>query len=210
DLARARGPTAGAVSIDGGESSRGIDPASPVATPSTYARRGEAISARHAVLADVLEDLLGRLKAERRFRDLKILELLFSRGVSQQDAARLAETSEPTVSRTRKAMVEDLRRLVARHRQADALDDIPWGDDVSRLVSEIWAENLFTCLKRSTLGSHALGVLEGDWEDYVRFHLETIACEYCAAHLADISTPEKGVSEATRQRIFTSSAGFLK
>jgi hypothetical protein len=60
------------------------------------------------------------------------------------------------------------------------------------------------------LGSYALGVLEEDWMDYVRFHLEVADCEYCAAHLADIAEPERGLSDSTRQEIFTSSAGFLK
>ena len=62
----------------------------------------------------------------------------------------------------------------------------------------------------STLGSYALGVLEGDWADYIRFHLEVVGCEYCAAHLHDISRPEQTISESARRQIFTSSAGFLK
>lgn len=210
DLARARGPTAGAVPLHPAESSPGPDPASPVATPSTYARRDEAVVSRRLVLADVLEQLLGRLKHERKFRDLKILELIFCRSVSHQEVARTVGTSEPTVSRTRKALVEELRKLVAHHPRADALVDLPRGDDVSRLISGIWQENLFSCVKRSTLGSYALGALDDEWTAYVKFHLDVVGCEVCAAHLEDVESPEEGVSPATRERIYTSSVGFLK
>ena len=124
-----------------------------------------------------------------------MLELIFSAGKSNQEAARLAETSEPTASRTVTATVESLRRLVAAHPKAPALEDLPWGDDVSRLIHDTWQANLFTCLKRSTLGSYALGILDDAWADYARFHLEVIGCEYCAAHLHDISSPEQTISE---------------
>lgn len=210
DLARARGPMGGAVSLDAGSSSGGIPVQSPESTPSSYARREEAVDARRIILADALEALLSRLKEERKFRDLKILELVFALGRSHQEAARIAQTSEPTVSRTRKAAVEQLRKLVRRHARADSIEDLPEGDDVTALITSIWEENLFSCLKRSTLGSYALGVLDADWSDYVRFHLQTANCEYCAAHLHDVEKGAHAISARTRERILMSSAGFLK
>jgi RNA polymerase sigma factor (sigma-70 family) len=210
DLLRARGPAAVALHVDSGESSRGIDPASHESSPSTYARAEEARDARAVVLADVLEALLARLKAERRFRDLKVLELLFSSGLSQVEAAVKAGTSEPTVSRVRKACFDELRDLVARHPRAGALEDLPAGDEPHAPVAALWRENLLSCLKRSTLGSYALGVLDPEWSEYVRFHIETAGCEYCAAHLADVTAGSEGMSRSARERIFASSAGFLK
>ena len=210
DLARGRGPTAGAVSLEAYESSAGYEPPSPVGTPSAYVRRDEARDMRPNVLCDCLEALLSKLKAERKFRDLKILELLFSVGISNKEAAKLAETSEPTVSRTRTALIEDLRKLISKHPQADAMEDLPAGDDVSHLISDLWRENLFSCIKRSTLGSHALDVLENDWQDYVRFHLEVVRCPYCQAHLDDVQGGGEGVSLARRDSIMQSSIGFLK
>ena len=73
DLARSRGPTAGAVSLDAVESTAGFEPPSPGNTPSTYARQDEAVEARPQVLGDTLDELLSHLKNERKFRDLKIL-----------------------------------------------------------------------------------------------------------------------------------------
>ncbi len=210
DLARLRGPYRGSVPLNTGESSSGFIPQSSEETPSTHARRDEAVEVLHAVLANVFEQFLTGLKENRKFRDLKILELIFSKGAGNKETARLIGTSEPTVSRTIKHSVERLQHFVERHKQADALQDLSYGDDVAELIHETWEEHLFTCLKRSTLGSYALGVLEEDWMDYVRFHLEITGCEYCAAHLADISGSEKNLSESTRQDIFTSSVGFLK
>ena len=113
------------------------------------------------------------------------------------------------MSRIRKATVDELSALAARHPQAAALEDLPAGHDVSALASLVWQENLFSCIKRSTLGSYALGVLDGDWSDYVRFHLEVARCEYCAAHLAEIREGE-GISSGAKERIFASSVGFLR
>ena len=213
DLARARGHLGRALPIHAageGDSSPGFIPASPEETPSTYARRDEALALRRAVLAEALDTLLSRLKEERRFRDLKVLELIFIKGTSNQDAARLAGTSEPTASRTVKMLVGSLRSLVSAHPRADALGDLPDADLGDALLNALWAENLFTCLKRSTLGSYALGVLEAEWADYVRFHLEVVGCECCAAHLADVTAPARGLSESVKQQIFASSRGFLK
>ena len=210
DLARARGPLRGAVSLDAGDSSGSIPVPSPESTPSTYTRRDEAVDARQIILADILETLLTELKQERKFRDLKILELIFVLGRSQQETARIADTSEPTVSRTRKALVEQLRKLVVKHAKADTIEDLPAGGDVTALITSIWQENLFSCLKRSTLGSYALGVLDAEWSDYARFHLETANCDFCAAHLHDVQKGGQNISPQTRERILMSSAGFLR
>jgi RNA polymerase sigma-70 factor (ECF subfamily) len=209
DLARARGHSGRALSLDALEPRSGLEPASPGATPSAYAREDEAVKASRAVLAEALDAYLARLKGERQFRELKVLELVFAQGRTHQEAARLAGTSEPTVSRIRRAAVEELRRQVARHPLAPALEDLPAGSGES-LITELWRENLFTCLKRSTLGSHALGVLDAEWSDYVRFHLEAAGCEFCAAHLADITAGSEGISRAAREKILASSAGFLR
>jgi RNA polymerase sigma factor (sigma-70 family) len=210
DLVRARGPTASALSLDAMGTAVGYDPPAPGNTPSSYARRDEALAARPLVLADALETLLSALKRERRFRDLKILELLFAVGVDGKEAARLASTSEPTVSRTRAQLIDDLRRIIARHPKAAALEDLPAGDDVSHLVRSVWAENLFSCIKRSTLGSYALGVLDKEWADYVRFHLEIAGCEVCRAHLEDVEAGGEGIPLEAKERICASSVGFLK
>jgi zinc protease len=62
------------------------------------------------------------------------------------------------------------------------------------------------------LGSYLLGVLEEDYLEYIRFHLDTIGCAYCQANLIDLQAQQEDaptVSKKRRQRFFQSSAGFL-
>ena len=90
------------------------------------------------------------------------------------------------------------------------IEDLPAGGDVTALITSIWQENLFSCLKRSTLGSYALGVLDAEWSDYARFHLETANCDFCAAHLHDVQKGGQEISPQARERILMTSAGFLR
>jgi len=192
------------------DSRAGFDPPARDVTPSHHARVQEAGEMRRKVLADILGEALGTLKAEKNFRDLKILELLFFAGLKGKDAAALVGTSEPTVTRTKAEAIERLGRLARRHPQFDpSLGVFESGEDPTSLLSDLWRENLLSCLKRSTLGSYALGVLGPEWKDYAAFHLETIRCEACAANLEDIRAGE-GPSKPLKERVFASSVGFVR
>jgi len=212
DLSR-RSPRAhGLISIPlaNGGSRPGVEPAARIGTPSHYARQEEAGALRRRVLADILADTLSGLKAEKKFRDLKILELLFYAGWKGKDVARATGTSEPTVTRTKADAIERLGRLARRHPRADpSLAIFGPEENPESLLSEVWRENLLSCLKRSTLGAFALGVIDPAWKDYVTFHLETASCEACAANLEDIRAGEAS-SRPARERLFQSSIGFLR
>jgi RNA polymerase sigma-70 factor (ECF subfamily) len=192
----------------------GYEPRAPGATPSSYARREEAVDVRNEVLADSLEATIAELKDERSFRDLKILELLFYSSWKNRDIATAVGTSEPTVTRVKAAALEKLARLVRRHPRMDpSLDLFSAEEDASDLIRSTWRENLLSCLKRSTLGAYALGALEEDWRDYADFHLKTARCEVCAANLEDLHREAReGALPAAqrRERLFASSVGFLK
>jgi RNA polymerase sigma factor (sigma-70 family) len=212
DLARSRGITAEALSLTpSSDSGRGLQPPSNESTPSTYARRDEAREATEVVLADVLETRVRELLAERSYRDVELLELLFCRGTSQQEAARLLGTSEPTVSRMRKANLERLQELVRRHSLSDALDDRVLGEATDGLIRRVWEENGLTAFSRATLGDYALGVLPADEADFVRFRLEVLRCECCSAHLESLLDEDRqGLSARARETIFQSSVGYLR
>jgi len=81
-------------------------------------------------------------------------------------------------------------------------------------LGEIWRRHRLSCPTREQLGSYLLGVLPTDVEDYVKFHLETVACRYCAASLADLrsqqSAVEAGATQQRRRRYFQSSIGHLR
>lgn len=217
DLARKRPEAHGMHQIPLAEASestgekRGYEPVSPTGTPSSYVRRAENVEIRNVVLADILAEVISTLRDEGSFRDLKVLEMLFYGSWKNREIATIVGTSEPTVTRVKTAALEKLARLAAKHNlveQPSAL--VNNEDDTTHLIRTTWQENLLSCLKRSSLGSHALGALDKEWSNYITFHLEVVNCEFCAANLADLQSEKEPLSPETRKRIFASSVGFLR
>jgi anti-sigma factor RsiW len=81
-------------------------------------------------------------------------------------------------------------------------------------LGEIWRRHRLSCPARDQLGSYLLGVLPRETADYVKFHLETVGCRYCAANIADLqaqqTAAEAEVAERRRRKYFQSSAGYLR
>jgi hypothetical protein len=79
-------------------------------------------------------------------------------------------------------------------------------------IGGIWCRERLSCPNREQLGSYLLKVLEPAFQDYIDFHLHTVACAFCLANLADLQSLHKeSVPKARerRRRFFESSAGFL-
>ena len=76
-------------------------------------------------------------------------------------------------------------------------------------VARVWREHRLTCLKRSTLGSHLLGILEDPWLSYTQFHLDVVGCPMCLANLQDLQEEQAGAAKPLTESIFASSVGFL-
>jgi len=81
-------------------------------------------------------------------------------------------------------------------------------------LGDIWRRHRLSCPTREQLGSYLLGVLPGEVADYLRFHLETIACRYCTANIADLhaqqSAADADAAYRRRHKFFLSSAGYLR
>jgi hypothetical protein len=81
-------------------------------------------------------------------------------------------------------------------------------------LGAIWRRNRLSCPSREELGSYLLEVLDPEHADYIRFHLETVGCRYCAANLEDLraeqAASEPADSQKRRHRYFQSSAGYLR
>ena len=90
-------------------------------------------------------------------------------------------------------------------RQGHHLDE----DRADVTVARVWRERRLTCLKRSTLGSYSLGVLDDPWQSYTQFHMDVVACPMCLANLADLQAEEEEWKPADTERMFASSVGFL-
>lgn len=80
-------------------------------------------------------------------------------------------------------------------------------------VGAIWRRYRLSCPPREQLGSYLLGVLDEDLQDYIQFHMKTIACAYCMANLADLQLQQQNADEQVkkrRKRYFQTSAGLLQ
>lgn len=80
-------------------------------------------------------------------------------------------------------------------------------------VGEIWRRNRLSCPSREDLGSYLLGVLSPEQMDYIKFHLETIGCRFCAANQADLARQQAEGNETQtkrRRKYFQTSAGYLR
>ena len=72
-------------------------------------------------------------------------------------------------------------------------------------------ERRLSCLKRSTIGSFLLGVLEEPWQSYTAFHLETVRCLMCRANLDDLAAESARLGARNwPSRCFNRAWGFFQ
>jgi hypothetical protein len=67
-------------------------------------------------------------------------------------------------------------------------------------LGAIWRRERLTCPSREQLGSYLLEVLDDAEMTYYRFHLETIACPYCVANLADLQARQQQSDSHVKER----------
>ena len=80
-------------------------------------------------------------------------------------------------------------------------------------VGAVWRRARLSCPSREQLGSYLLQALDPDFQDYIEFHLRTVACPFCLANLTDLQTRQKEPvpqAQQRRRRYFQSSAGYLQ
>jgi hypothetical protein len=80
-------------------------------------------------------------------------------------------------------------------------------------IGAIWRRERLSCPTRDQLGAYLLQALDPGLQDYIEFHLRTIACAFCLANLADLQQLQHEPApkaHARRRRFFDSSAGYLQ
>lgn len=80
-------------------------------------------------------------------------------------------------------------------------------------LGAVWRRQRLSCPNRDILGSYLLQALDEGLQDYVDFHLRTVACPFCLANLEDLKSlqiEEAPKKQARHRRFFESSAGYLK
>ncbi len=110
------------------------------------------------------------------------------------------------------AAVEDALRR--RPELAEALAEINGRRDAGIYsLGGIWRQTRLTCPTRDQLGSYLLGALPEGFCSYIRFHIQTVGCRYCAANVEDLrraGRDTEATTEARRRKFFRSSAGLIK
>jgi len=186
------------------------DPLAQVSAPGPsvtwYVGRGEQRQLQQQILSETLHHLVGDLQKARKFRDLKIAELVFYGQLSGAAVARLLDVDKVLVRVVEHRCLKRSRADVLAHSRTTEIS-LSLSED---LLTEVWEAQRLSCPKRSTLGAFLLETLSPEWFDYVDFHLTTLGCHFCRASFKDLQE-QQGKEQRTsfRRRILTSTAGFL-
>jgi len=178
----------------------------PEPTASWYISRNEQQGLARKTLTDALRKLLKDFKESLRFRDLKMVELLFYCKISNSDVANLFKVEKSAVRVFKHRCLKRIRGNIGK---VNSLTDFE-SSHLENYLTEIWETQRLSCPKRSTLGAFLLETLEPGWFDYVDFHLTTLGCHFCRANLKDLQR-QKATNEQRlfRKRIMESTVGFL-
>lgn len=185
----------------------------PDAVPADWSvQQGELSDQLTQTLHDSLQTVAQSLQSERRLRDLKVAEGLFYAGLKNKHLAELLSIPENEVAYVKHRLLKKIREAVA------ATDDIGVDDNSEALeiltevspLHQAWEQLRPTCPKRTTLGKYIMGLLDTEWQDYVRFHAEQLGCTFCQANLDDLQLPAANEDTELQQRLLQSTIGFLK
>lgn len=178
-------------------------------TPSGLALSAEAEARQRQRLSDALRRLIYDLRDRGAFEDLQVIELLFYMGKRNLEVAELMDMDQKAIAGVKFRAIQKLQRFLEETADDDERPgkDEPLADIV---VSNVWREDRLTCLKRSTLGSYALGVLDEPWKSFTQFHMDVVGCPMCVANYQDILADEDDGARPETEQLFASSVGFLK
>jgi RNA polymerase sigma-70 factor (ECF subfamily) len=179
-------------------------------TPSRIAAARERTRQQADVLAAILRRLIEELRDRGRLEDLQVIELLFYVGLRNKEVGERLGRDEKAVAGVKFRALGRLREFLEEMGTRDR-GQLEGGElSGEATIARVWRDRRLSCLKRSTIGSYLLGVLEEPWLSYTRFHLDTVSCLMCRANLDDLAaeSQETGGMDLT-ERMFQSSVGFL-
>ncbi len=186
---------------------------SPDPTASVYARRSEQDHLRRDALAEAIRDLINGYKKSLKFRDLKIVEMLFYCQLGNKEVAEVAGVADKQVALIKHRCLKKIRQKVTRGVKSRGIGGAYEDEAIhsEAILTQIWETLRLSCPKRSTIGAYLLGTLEQAWGDYVEFHLHKLGCQFCLANLEDLKrADDEATSSALHERILQSTVGFLR
>jgi len=177
----------------------------PDPTASWYVSQSEQKLLQEKALTESLRKLLKKLKDSLKFRDLKIIELLFYSHLANKDAATLVDLDENHIALIKHRFLKQLAHEVARF----SLSPDSETTHFENLLTRVWEANRLSCPKRSTIGAYLLRTLETPWQDYVDFHLNKLGCHFCLANLDDLKRQTSKKQNTFCRKLMESTVGFL-
>ncbi len=182
---------------------------SSVLSPSTYARRREQNEFDVNALAIAIEKLAIELQATSKFRDLMIAEGLFYAQLRSLEIAKILSITENEVAVVKRRLIDRLAKSI-RSVTDEYSSESPSDSTATNLLTTVWEAMRPSCPKRTTLGKYTLRILPDDWNDFVKYHVETLGCTFCNANLVELETTSISSDfEIQRDRLFSSTIGFL-
>jgi len=186
---------------------------SPDPTASVYVRRRERDGLRRDALAEAIRGLLNGYKESLKFRDLKVVEMLFYCQLGNREVAAVAGIDEKQVALIKHRCLKKIREKVGWDLKSRGPDSKGEAEPAhaEALLTQTWEALRLSCPKRSTVGAYLLGTLDEAWHDYVGFHLHKLGCRFCLANLEDLKAADsESAGPAQRERILESTVGFLR
>jgi RNA polymerase sigma-70 factor, ECF subfamily len=174
-------------------------------TPSGIAADAEARRSFESSLAELLRRLIHELRDRVAFDDLQVIELVFYKGMRNLHVAELLDIDQKSVAGIKFRAIQRLQKFLSEMDQVSGISEA----EADVTVARVWREHRLTCLKRGTLGTFLLNVLEEPWNGYTQFHLDVVGCPMCLANLEDLRAEETEERDRSSASIFASSVGFL-
>lgn len=180
-------------------------------TPSRVAAGHERAARQSELLATILRRLIEELRDKGKLEDLQVIEAIFYIGMRNKEVAELVGRDEKAIAGVKFRALGRLQEFLAEATGQDArslMDESQLSSEAT--ITRVWRQRRLSCLKRGTIGSYLLGVLDEPWLSYTRFHLDTVRCLMCRANLEDLSAESEQVGkDHLSEQIFQSSVGFL-
>lgn len=179
-------------------------------TPSSVAAGHERAIRQADVLSTILRRLIEELRDRGKLEDLQVIESIFYVGMRNKEVADLLSRDEKAIAGVKFRALGRLQEFLAELDAEDRglLDDAQLSTEAT--IARVWRQRRLSCLKRGTIGSYLLGVLEEPWLSYTQFHLESVRCLMCRANLDDLSAESARTSRPElAEQLFQSSVGFL-
>ena len=179
-------------------------------TPSRLLANKENIESQRRALTEALRTYVEQCRGQQRFQELIVVEMLVVLGLRNKDVAEDLGLTQTAVAGIKFRVLESWRKVTQQSAAAHEWSEADLARDST--AGRIWREEHISCLKRSTLGSFLLDVLDDDWNTYIDFHVNQAACPVCRANLEDLREEESrddNYRSQLSQRCFASSVGFL-